>query len=999
MVRNTSGFTGSSMLKPGGKARLAAAWLVMGILTLPARADYIPFDFEADGGNSGRTVANFLLLPVGAQQLAIGPVPSMVAWDATDIAAATGNTAFFRQYQFAVTHLEWLMGLRKEYAAGCIPLLDVGTLGFYSQVFTLGRFDNARDIDENPVTKSKSVEINVGASFARELIPDLLGVGATASYIESRLAGDDARAFNAGVDGTYKPMKKLAGRAYIRNLGSPIVYNETLEALPLQMGGAVEFSPWVADDTLLRKSFSMSTALGVQKSADLPVQVGIGLEVSPFKQLAFRAGYEYSYGHDWGLAGLSFGAGLAIKGYAADVGFKHQSPEFGWVWAATAKFATEEVRQKSAEEHYKIAEKHFKKERYRLCIQSATHALKLNPDMWQAHELITRSIAAMRRREGSEMLLVYTGNLKGQFAPLTLGEATMGGLARQATVIKALRAKYPVCIAVDAGNFVQAHSHELKAEFAATYFNALEYDLAGMGPGEIDYGLKRYLKGNRGLNPPALLTNVSRTAGAGTTDMRIHSAGKYSFAVFTIVGPAMVTDARARAQLTNAIPFVRKELQSERVKKCNLRILVLHTPWEVAKAYARQIPGIDIIVMGSLAHKFDVPMKIKETVCLSAGEYGKYVGALTLRFNKRGELLSYNNRLVPLIEEVAPDPEIDKATRSIIAKIDRAQQGLADLDLSQVPPHGVFAFLSDRRGAPDIYLKVPMQRAEFPLTATGTRCAAPRISYASDRIVYLEENDSTGATELKVMELTGAKKQTLPMPGEVREAVLSSDGNWAFAAVQSQDGVDIFRIKSTGGEALPVVTWPGSDERQIAFSPDGHHMAFASDRDGKWQVYLTDTSGSKPVRLTDPNAHHVKPRFSYDGALLAYLSDRHSFGGKKDIWVHTVATGEEARVSAGTPVNEFSWLYDNKTLVFSSGLDTLRLGRTGLDNAEHAVLIASDSVKAYNETTPRMVRFKGATRIVYVREYPDGEKRIFWCSPDGSDDRSVVHSKKRDWLE
>ncbi len=961
--------------------------------------NYILFDFDPEGDNSGRTVANFLLLPVGAQQLAVGLVPSMVAWDATDVAMATGNTAFFSQYQFAVTHLEWLMGLRKEYAAGCIPILDVGTVGFYSQVFTLGSFDNARDIDEYAVSSTRSVEVNVGASFARELIPQVLGVGATASYIESRLAGDDGRAFNASVDGTYRPTKKLAARGYLRNLGSPLKYNETPEPLPLQIGLAAEYSPIVADDTLLGRSFSLSTALGMLKTADLPLQIAAAVEGSPFKVLTARVGYEYSYGYSPSLAGLSFGAGLAIKGYGADVGFKYQSPEFGWVWSATVKYATEEIKQKAPGDYYKIAEKHFKKGRYNLCIQFAERALKLNPDLWQAHELIRRCIAIMRREKGMEIGLVYTGNIQGQFAPFRFAQATLGGLARQAAAIKRVRQEFPTCVVIDAGNFVKANSHQLKAEFAGTYYKALAFDAVGLGPGEIDYGLTRYLESNKKAKPLFVCSNLSTAGGVGVSDMKIVSAGKYELAVFDIAAPAMVVDPDARAQLTPAFQTVQAQLASDRVKKCNLRVLILHAPWEVAQAYVKHLPAVDIVILGSLAQKFDVPMKVGSTIFLSAGEYGKYVGALTLRFDKKGHLLSYNNRLIPLIEEVPADPEIDQATRTIIAKIDLDEQGLAEQELREVTPDGVFAFVSDRRGASDVFLKVPLKLSEFPLTATHSRCVAPRISFGANRIVYLEDNDSTRQSELKVMALTGADKLTLAMPGETREACFSADGKWVFAAVQSESGIDIYRIKSIGGEAIPVVTWPDADESQIDASVDTRHICFASDRDGKWQIYLADTSGTTPVRITDPNAQHVRPKFSPDGNYIAYLSDRHSVGGRKDIWVHTIQTGEEIRVTGGTAVSEFCWLPDGKTIVFVGGIDTLALGRCDVFTQEKRVLIERDSAKAYNETSPRAVTFKGETRIVYVREYEDGEKRIYWVDPAGKEDRAVVNSEKRDWLE
>jgi len=967
----------------------------------PAQAaNYFMFDTDPDGGNSGRTVANFLLLPVGAQQLSLGTVPSMASWDATDALMATGNTAFFNQYMVAVTHLEWIMGLRKEFAAGCIPIIDIGTVGVYSQVFTIGSFENARDIDEYVVTNPLAAEVNVGASFAREIIPFKLGMGAWASYIESRLAGDDGRAFNAGFDATYRFSQKAQGRGYIRNLGSPIVYNETPEPLPLQIGLAGEYSPFIAEDTALGKSFSLSIGLGVAKTADLPIQAGLAVDVSPFREISLRAGYEYSYGRGPGLSGLSVGGGLLIKGYGADVAFKYQSPEFGWVWSATAKFATEEVKQRSAQEYYRIAEKHFRKERYNMCIDFAYRALKLNPDMWQAHELISKSVSRMRRAQGLEIGLVYTGNIQGQFAPLQIGQASMGGLARQATVIKTLIRQFPVCFVIDAGNFIKGTSHPFKAQFADSFYTMLSYDAAGIGPGEMDFGLERFLKGSEKSRKLFTLTNLANEyPGGAPAGVRFISAGKYTFALFDVIAPPLVSAEQARAQLVNGIPAVKRLLEMEKIKKCNLRIMILHAPWEAAKVYLQHLQGIDIVLMGSLEQKFDVPMKIGSTLFLSAGELGKYVGALTLRFDKKGKLLSYDNRLVPLIDAVAADAEMERAIEAIIARIDVAEQGLADRGLRTATPEGVFAFVSDRQGKNNVYLNVPMQKSQFPLTAAATRCASPRVSFKSEKIIYLEDNDSSRQTELFSMDLTGANKMRLPMPGNVSEACLSSNGDWAFVSVQTGRGSDIYRIMTRGGEPLPVVTWEDSDESNIDASPDSMLIAFASDRDGTWQIFFTDTSGSRPTQITSAKADHIRPRFSPDGKRLAYLSDKHGFGGKKDLWVHDVFEGGDAQVTAGVPVTDFCWLSDGKTIVCVAGFDTLRLFVCNIEKKERRTFIAPDSAGSFNEMSPRSVIIKGVEKVVYVREYENGERRIHWANTDGTDDRCIINSDGRDWIE
>lgn len=204
---------------------------------------------DLDGDYSGQTVFNFLTIPVSASQLSRSLIALPSSMDATDVPFAASGTAFFRQYKFAITHLEWLMGLRKEYIGACFPLLDQGTLGFYSQVFTLGSFDYARDIDEL-ISEPRAVELAIGASYARQLLYKKLGAGITASYIESRLAGDGGRAFNSAFDLMYKPIFWLSTHGYARNIGNKVKYNDTPELQPFQVGLSVLFLPFATKDTV-----------------------------------------------------------------------------------------------------------------------------------------------------------------------------------------------------------------------------------------------------------------------------------------------------------------------------------------------------------------------------------------------------------------------------------------------------------------------------------------------------------------------------------------------------------------------------------------------------------------------------------------------------------------------------------------------------------------------------------------------------------------------------
>src|SRR5512133_2379494 len=131
---------------------------------------------DVRGSNSGHTTCQFLTLPHSAVSLATGLAASGGNRDATDIPFFTANTALADRYRFSITHLEWFMGLRKEYLGAYFPVLDVGTFGVYSQLFTPGPIRHARTIDETP-SDPKIYELSIGVTFARQIILNQLSAG------------------------------------------------------------------------------------------------------------------------------------------------------------------------------------------------------------------------------------------------------------------------------------------------------------------------------------------------------------------------------------------------------------------------------------------------------------------------------------------------------------------------------------------------------------------------------------------------------------------------------------------------------------------------------------------------------------------------------------------------------------------------------------------------------------------------------------------------------
>ena len=118
-------------------------------------------------------------------------------------------------------------------------------------------------------------------------------------------------------------------------------------------------------------------------------------------------------------------------------------------------------------------------------------------------------------------------------------------------------------------------------------------------------------------------------------------------------------------------------------------------------------------------------------------------------------------------------------------------------------------------------------------------------------------------------------------PDDDRGPVASPDGRWLLFR---RNLGDVMRLDLATGEISTVRTgWDSSVE--YVFSPDGSLLAIAdSDQDFNTDIWVMPADGSRPaVNVTRHPDNDGMPRFSADGRMLAFLSERTN--EELDAWV------------------------------------------------------------------------------------------------------------------
>ena len=107
---------------------------------------------------------------------------------------------------------------------------------------------------------------------------------------------------------------------------------------------------------------------------------------------------------------------------------------------------------------------------------------------------------------------------------------------------------------------------------------------------------------------------------------------------------------------------------------------------------------------------------------------------------------------------------------------------------------------------------------------------------------------------------------------------------------------DIYLLPIAGGEAHAIATGPAW-EMQPRFSPDGSMIAFSSDRDGAENLWVMDVDGSNARAVSAEQFNTVNnPTWSADGHYLAGRKNYTTWRslGTGEIWIYHLSGGKGA---------------------------------------------------------------------------------------------------------
>ena len=300
------------------------------------------------------------------------------------------------------------------------------------------------------------------------------------------------------------------------------------------------------------------------------------------------------------------------------------------------------------------------------------------------------------------------------------GDATKGGWARVATVLKREREKRPHPVLVlDSGDFLMGSLFHMLAREEAMELRLMKemgYDVLTLGNHEFDLkprGLARILSAAtaKGGMPPIVFSNAlfSKESDRDDTLEAIFSQGivkpyvvlqkdEMKIGIFGILGKDAAEKSPFAAPLKFGDPV---ETSREMVRvlrekeKVDMVICLSHSGLGEGKSeaedriLAQKVQGIDLIVGGHSHTRLEKPLVINSTLILQASAYGKCVGILDL-FWEKGKVIQKSYRLVDIDSSIPGDADLQKKIDSFTATVDQDVLKSVNLSSGKIIAHTAF---------------------------------------------------------------------------------------------------------------------------------------------------------------------------------------------------------------------------------------------------------------------------------------------------------------------
>lgn len=282
---------------------------------------------------------------------------------------------------------------------------------------------------------------------------------------------------------------------------------------------------------------------------------------------------------------------------------------------------------------------------------------------------------------------------ESEYSPLTVNDdKTVGGFARIAAILKYEKENNRgATLVFDAGDFLMGTlfpSLEAKTGFQLRLMKTMGYDAIALGNHEFDYGPEKLAtiintSSKNGEIPSLLISNAVFNKKDTRDDSLeqlfsnniigrklIITKEGIKIGIFSMLGKdaAMVAPKAVPVTFAKQISFARKMVKELQKENCEIIICMSHSGVVKEKSgiwggedvdLAHKVKGINLIIGGHSHTKLDQPLIVNGVPIVQTGEFGQFVGRLSLIYSD-GNLKVDSYNLIPVDDKIMGDKKVNQ---------------------------------------------------------------------------------------------------------------------------------------------------------------------------------------------------------------------------------------------------------------------------------------------------------------------------------------------------
>jgi hypothetical protein len=299
--------------------------------------------------------------------------------------------------------------------------------------------------------------------------------------------------------------------------------------------------------------------------------------------------------------------------------------------------------------------------------------------------------------ELKQLTILYTGDTVGEIEYCGCSTEPIGGIARRAAYIDAVRASERHVLVVDAGDLFGYADlmGRLKGDVILKSMGLMGYDALNLSDKDFLFGASSILNAAQVNDVPTVSANVVIEDTHEPITIASHKIDYEGLRVGItgVVAKKFGTEILDSNDLNEQAVAVIEEtaaLQQEIVRlqdTVDLVVVLSNTGLEGAMSLAESVDGIHVIVAGHGQDITPMPRRINGVHIVKAGYYGQTVGRLDIKFDDNNEVVKATGKIITLNKGIGEDEAILNLLDEFHLSLIDYKDELFDME-EQVPPEG-----------------------------------------------------------------------------------------------------------------------------------------------------------------------------------------------------------------------------------------------------------------------------------------------------------------------